>query len=210
MVDPGESSPSGGRWTVPAGTSGLIFDCDGTLADTMPVHFLAWSAMLEPYGLQFPEQQFWAFAGMPSHRIIDRLASEQGARFEPATVLTMVADKEHRYIAMIDGVRPVAAVLEVARRHRGVLPLAVASGGEGWVVRRTLEVIGALDWFDTVVGSEDTERHKPEPDVFLEAARRLDLAPGNCVVFEDSDLGMLAADRAGMFGVDIRTWATSG
>lgn len=176
----------------------------------MPVHFLAWSAMLEPYGLQFPEEQFFAFAGMPSHRIIDRLAGEQGTAFEPATVLTMVADKEHRYIAMIDEVRPVPNVLEVARRHRGVLAMAVASGGEGWVVRRTLDVIGALEWFDAVVGSEDTERHKPEPDVFLEAARRLGLAPSTCVVFEDSDLGLLAADRAGMLGVDIRTWPTSG
>lgn len=210
MVDTSAPFAGAGDWSAPAGTRGLIFDCDGTLADTMPVHFLAWSAMLEPYGLQFPEQQFFAFAGMPSHRTIDRLAGEQGAAFEPATVLTMVADKEHRYIAMIDGVRPVPAVLEVARRHRGVLAMAVASGGEGWVVRRTLDVIGALDWFDAVVGSEDTERHKPEPDVFLEAARRLGLAPSTCVVFEDSDLGLRAADRAGMIGVDIRTWPTSG
>lgn len=194
------------EWSAPAGTSGLIFDCDGTLADTMPVHFLAWSAMLEPYGLLFPEPQFFAFAGMPSRRIIDRLAGEQGTSFEPATVMAMVADKEHRYIAMLDEVRPVPAVLEIARRHRGILPIAVASGGEGWVVRRTLEVIGVLDWFDTVVGAEDTTRHKPEPDVFLEAARRLGVDPTACVVFEDSDLGMEAASRAGMLGVDIRTW----
>ncbi|MCU1397230.1 MAG: family phosphatase [Acidimicrobiales bacterium] len=193
-------------WSAPEGTTGLIFDCDGTLADTMPIHFVAWTAMLHQHGLSFPETQFFAFAGMPSHRIIDRLAAEQGRQIAAADVTTMVADKEHRYIAQLDEVVAVPAVLEVAARHRGVLPMAVASGGEGWVVRRTLEVIGALDWFDTVVGSEDTARHKPEPDVFLEAARRLGVRPEGCVVFEDSDLGLEAAQRAGMAGVDIREW----
>ena len=193
-------------WSAPLGSTGLIFDCDGTLADTMPVHFLAWTAMLEPYGLPFPEPQFFALAGMPSHRIIDHLAAEQGTVMAPEIVLAMVADKEHRYIAMLDDVRPVPLVLDVARRYRSVLPMAVASGGEGWVVRRTLEVIGASDWFDTVVAAEDTSRHKPEPDVFLEAARRLSLNPSSCVVFEDSDLGMDAASRAGMSAVDIRSW----
>ncbi|MCU1367869.1 MAG: family phosphatase [Ilumatobacteraceae bacterium] len=193
-------------WSAPEGTTGLIFDCDGTLADTMPIHFVAWTTMLDQHGLAFPEAQFFAFAGMPSHRIIDRLAAEQGREFAAADVTTMVADKEHRYIARLDDVVAVPAVLEVAARYRGLLPMAVASGGEGWVVRRTLEVIGALEWFETVVGSEDTARHKPEPDVFLEAARRLGAQPEGCVVFEDSDLGLEAARRAGMAGVDIREW----
>ena len=193
-------------WTAPDGTKGLIFDCDGTLADTMPIHFVAWTTMLEQHGLSFPETQFFAFAGMPSHRIIDRLAAEQGREIAAADVTTMVADKEHRYIELIDTVGPVPPVLEVAERFRGVLPMAVASGGEGWVVRRTLEVIGALDWFDAIVGAEDTERHKPEPDVFFEAARRLGLDPAGCVVFEDSDLGLEAASLAGMAGIDIRGW----
>jgi beta-phosphoglucomutase-like phosphatase (HAD superfamily) len=197
-------------WSAPEGTTGLIFDCDGTLADTMPIHFVAWTTMLEPHGLSFPETQFFAFAGMPSHRIIDRLAAEQGRAIAAADVTTMVADKEHRYIAQLDDVVAVAAVLDVAARHRGVLPMAVASGGEGWVVRRTLEVIGALEWFDTVVGSEDTTPHNPEPDVFLEAARRLGVRPEGCVVFEDSDLGLEAAGRAGMLGVDIRDWLVVG
>jgi HAD superfamily hydrolase (TIGR01509 family) len=184
----------------------LIFDCDGTLADTMPIHYRAWSAALLPHGLLFPEVQFFAFAGMPSHRIIGRLSDEQKLTFAAEIVAAMVAEKERRYVELLHEVRPIAVVLEIARQYRGVLPMAVASGGEGWVVRRTLETIGALDWFDTVVGAEDTERHKPEPDVFLEAARRLGLEPKGCVVFEDSDLGMEAASRAGMIGIDIRPW----
>ena len=196
-------------WTPPEGTVGLIFDCDGTLADTMPIHFVSWSAMLQPHGLRFPEARFFALAGMPPQRIIQRLADEQGKAFAAADVARMVADKERRYVELLPAVVPVAVVLEVARRFRGVLPMAVASGSDGWVVRRTLEVIGALDWFDTVVGAEDTARHKPEPDVFLEAARRLGLEPKGCVVFEDADLGMEAASRAGMHGVDVRAWLTA-
>ncbi len=188
------------------GTRGLIFDCDGTLADTMPVHFVAWSQMLEPHGMVFPEVQFFSLAGMSSARIIARLADEQGLTFDAAQVAAMVADKEQRYEAMIASVAPIDVVLEVASRYRGVLPMAVASGGQGWVVRRTLGAIGALDWFDAIVGSEDTERHKPDPDVFLEAARRIGVEPDACVVFEDSELGLLAAERAGMRGIDIRTW----
>jgi beta-phosphoglucomutase-like phosphatase (HAD superfamily) len=194
------------NWLPPPGTAGLIFDCDGTLADTMPIHFRAWTAMLEPHALEFSEKHFFAFAGMPSVRIIDVLADAQGRTFDPGVVETMVAHKEALYIELLDLVRPVASVLAVAERYRGVLPMAVASGGEGWVVRRTLATIGAEQWFDVIVGAEDTERHKPEPDVFLEAARRLGVESSACVVFEDSDLGLLAAERAGMHGVDIRTW----
>jgi beta-phosphoglucomutase-like phosphatase (HAD superfamily) len=197
-------------WTAPPNTHALIFDCDGTLADTMPVHYRAWTTMLAEHGLVFPEPQFFALAGMPTAGIIARLAAEQGVAVDPADIAPMVADKERRYVTMIDEVRPVEVVAEIAARYRGTMPMAVASGGEGWVVRRTLEVIGMLEWFDAVVGSEDTSLHKPEPDVFLEAARRLGTEPRRCVVFEDSDLGMEAARRADMHGVDIRAMLVNG
>ncbi len=193
-------------WNPPASTTGLIFDCDGTLANTMPIHFRAWTSMLQPYGMLFPETKFFAFAGMPTSRIIGRLAEEQGLRFTADDIKKMLSVKEEHFLTMLHEVGPIAIVLEVASRFRGVLPMAVASGGEGWIVRRTLEIIKAVEWFDTIVAAEDTERHKPEPDVFLEAAKRLGLEPKGCVVFEDSDFGMEAASRAGMIGVDIRTW----
>ena len=184
----------------------LIFDCDGTLADTMPVHHRAWTAMLAEHGLAFPEPQFYAFAGMPSVTIIQRLADEQGVALPDGAAQQMATDKEHRYLEMIDEVRPVEPVWAIAHRYRASLPMAVASGGEGWVVARTLHTIGVDEWMSAVVGAEDTERHKPEPDVFLEAARRLGVDPTGCVVFEDSDLGLEAGRRAGMQVVDIRPW----
>jgi beta-phosphoglucomutase-like phosphatase (HAD superfamily) len=95
-------------------------------------------------------------------------------------------------------------VVEVARANRGKLPMAVASGGCRRMVEMTLAQIGVLDWFLVVVTAEDTLRHKPEPDVFLEAARRLGVDPADCTVYEDTDLGLEAARRAGMHGVDVR------
>jgi len=193
-------------WTPPAGTTALIFDCDGTLADTMPVHYVAWRAMLLPYGIDFPEDVFYALAGMPSTQIVARLAAEQGIELPEGAIDQMVVDKEQGYVATIASVQPIEPVVAVARAARGTLPMAVASGGHRWVVRKTLEAIGVGDWFDAVVGAEDTERHKPEPDVFLEAARRLGVAPEGCVVFEDGEFGLEAARRAGMTGIDIRLW----
>lgn len=193
-------------WTPPAGTTALIFDCDGTLADTMPVHYVAWKAMLTEYGIDFPEDIFYAFAGMPSTKIVAQLAAEQGVELPAAAIDEMVVSKEQGYVATIASVRPIEPVVAVARAARGKLPMAVASGGHRWVVHKTLEAIGTGAWFDAVVGAEDTERHKPEPDVFLEAARRLGVEPSGCVVFEDGEFGLEAARRAGMLPVDIRTW----
>ncbi|MEO8269931.1 MAG: HAD family phosphatase [Aureliella sp.] len=191
-------------WTPPASTSALIFDCDGTLADTMPTHYSAWTWMLDQYGIPFPEEKFYGFAGKPTELIIRLLAEETGVAVHDVSAMSKL--KEQRYVELIDAVTPIQVVLDIATRHRDHLPMAVASGGEGYVVAKTLEAIGLGDWFKVVVAAEDTERHKPEPDVFLEAARRLDVDPTGCVVFEDSDLGLLAAERAGMVGVDVRAW----
>lgn len=191
-------------WAPPAGTAGLIFDCDGTLADTMPAHYRAWTSMLDRYGIPFPEERFYAMGGMPTARIIRVLAAEAGV------VVTdldrMVHEKESAFLANLHAVRPLELVVAVAAEHRGRLPMAVASGGYRETITRTLDQLGIRDWFGAVVTAEDTPRHKPEPDVFLEAARRLGVSPRACVVFEDTDIGLEAACRAGMAGVDVRTW----
>jgi beta-phosphoglucomutase-like phosphatase (HAD superfamily) len=145
---------------------------------------------------------------MTSVTSIVRLAGEQGVDLADGQAVAMAIDKEQRYLASLDAVRPVAAVVAIAERFRGVLPLGVASGGERYVLERTLRTIRVLDWMDAVVAAEDTERHKPHPDPFLEAARRLGVEPAACTVFEDADLGIEAAQRAGMHVVDVRPWLT--
>ena len=193
-------------WTPPPGTRGLIFDCDGTLADTMPVHHRAWTAMLTPHGVPFPVERFYQLGGMPTAQIIRLLSRETGVPVAEDAVAGMVAAKEALFLELLHEVERVVPVVAVAEAYRGRLPMAVASGGYGEVVRRTLLKIGIGDWFDAVVCAEDTARHKPEPDVFLEAARRLGVPPETCVVFEDTDIGVEAAGRAGMPAVDVRAW----
>jgi len=194
-------------WTPPPGTTGLIFDCDGTLADTMPAHYKAWTAMLGRYGIPFPEPRFYAMGGMPTGSIIRVLAEEAGVAV--SDVDAMVREKEQAFLTHLDVVSVIEPVLAIAAAHRGKLPIAVASGGYRDTVTRTLDRLAIRDWFDVMVVAEDTPRHKPEPDVFLEAARRLKVAPAGCVVFEDTDIGLEAAQRAGMLGVDVREWRNS-
>ncbi|HVL13041.1 MAG TPA: HAD-IA family hydrolase [Gemmata sp.] len=196
------------HWTPPAGTAGLIFDCDGTLADTMPAHYKAWTAMLDRFGIPFPETRFYAMGGMPTAQIIRVLADDAGVVVED--VEAMVFEKEQGFLTSLDAVAPVEPVLAVAAAYRGRLPIAVASGGYRDTITRTLDRLGVRDWFDALVTAEDTARHKPEPDVFLEEARRLRVEPATCVVFEDTDIGLEAARRAGMEGVDVRGWVTRG
>ena len=190
------------NWTPPPGTRGLIFDCDGTLADTMPAHYRAWTAMLGRHGIPFTEERFYELGGVPTAQIIRILSAETGVPV--AHVDAMVAEKEAAFLANIHAIAPLEAVVAVAAAYRGRLPLAVASGGYRETITRTLDQLGIRGWFDALVTAEDTARHKPEPDVFLEAARRLGVPAAACVVFEDTDIGLEAARRAGMVGVDVR------
>jgi len=180
----------------------LIFDCDGTLTDSMPLHYVAWVQTLQRYGIEFPEERFYAMGGVPTDKIIRILCEEQAVSGD---VVQIAAEKEAAFLLTLADVTANEPVCAIARRHHGKLPMAVASGGIRSVVIDQLIKIEMHDYFATVVAAEDTRRHKPEPDVFLEAARRLGVEPSGCVVFEDTDIGLLAARRAGMDAVDVRT-----
>ncbi|MEM6469476.1 MAG: HAD-IA family hydrolase [Planctomycetota bacterium] len=180
---------------------GLIFDCDGTLADSMPVHFIAWRETLARHGIEFTETRFYSMGGMPSTKIVRVLASEMGKDVEPESV---AQEKESHFKSMVNRVTLKRDVIAVAHHFRGRKPMAVASGSGRDVVFGQLEFLGLTELFPVVVTAEDTIKHKPEPEVFLEAARRLDVPPRGCVVFEDSPLGFQAAEAAGMDWVDVR------
>jgi len=183
----------------------IIFDCDGTLVDSMPVHFVAWHQTMERHGIVFPEARFYALGGVPSDRIIAILANEQGVQLDSVAV---AHEKEQAFLDRIDLLVPIEAVLSVVRQNRGVKPIAVASGGVRPIIEKQLEQLSIHDWFDAIVTAEDTTKHKPEPDVFLEAARRLGTEAKHCLVFEDADLGVEAARRAGMQCIDVRSFFT--
>ena len=179
----------------------LIFDCDGTLVDSMLAHYSAWREALVSQDIELDEQYFYRHSGTPSSRVIPMFAAEQGKEIDFQQALV---DKEKHFLESIDLLKRIPHVVEIAESHRGKLKMAVASGGTRNLVHRQLRQIEVMDWFETIVTCEDTEYHKPDPHVFLEAASRLQVKPEHCRVYEDGEPGIEAARRAGMECIDIR------
>jgi len=180
---------------------GLIFDCDGTLADTMPLHWRAWQMVIQRHGLHFPEDRFYSLGGVPSRDILKMLAQEQGRSLDHIAV---AHEKEEAYLPLMTEIKPIHAVVEIARAHHGKVPMAVASGGMQRVICQVLELLKIRQLFAAVVTSEDVKNQKPAPDIFLEAARRIGVSAKFCRAYEDTDLGMQAIRAAGMDAVDVR------
>ena len=181
---------------------GLVFDCDGTLADTMPLHWVAWQTVTGRHGITFPEDRFYSLGGVPSRDILKMLREEQKLGIDP---LQVSHEKEQEYLKIMATVGPIHEVVEIAREHAGKLPMAVASGGVKPIIEKVLVHLGIRDLFSAVVTSEEVVNQKPAPDIFLEAARRIEVAPEHCRAFEDTDLGLQAIRSAGMDAVDVRT-----
>jgi HAD superfamily hydrolase (TIGR01509 family) len=192
------------NWTLPAGCWGLIFDCDGTLVDSMPLHYHAWVTVLRRHDLDFTEARFYQWAGIPVDEIVRRLAADKGLAVDAKAIA--VERDTYFHSLPVSELRPVAATVDIARRFYRQLPMAVATGSTKASSEASLRAIGILDWFDAVISSQDVGRPKPAPDVFLMAAERIAVAPGHCVAFEDGDAGLEAARSAGMHAVDIRPW----
>lgn len=183
----------------PGDFSAYIFDCDGTLAATMPMHHRSWTrAVSLQIGREFdfPWELFCSMGGMSTADTCARLDSEYGFRLDPRRI---VHDAEAYLDAHLDDVLPVPEVVALARhaKSRG-LGVAVASGGYGPHVRRTLKAIGLENFFPVVATVEEVRRSKPAPDLFLLAAERLNADPRRCLVIEDSPRGREAAEAAGM------------
>lgn len=182
----------------------LIFDLDGTLADSMPAHFKSWCQALAEHGSPsvFPEDVFYAMGGRPTRDIVEILNGEQGLHLDPDGV---AMSKKRHFLEVLNEVELIEEVADFARQNRGKVPMAVASGGSRLVVEKTLQILGISDWFDEVVTADDVENGKPSPDIFLETAQRLGIDPEKCVVFEDGRAGIEAARAAKMEVVVVPT-----
>jgi len=181
---------------------GIIFDCDGTLADTMPLHWRAWQSVTQRHRIIFPEDRFYSLGGVPSRDILKVLAQEQGLAIDP---LAVAKEKEAAYLELLSHVGPIEVVVSIAHESYGKLPLAVASGGTRQVIEAVLAHLGMRQLFAAVVTSEDVVNQKPAPDIFLEAARRIGVPAPFCRAYEDTDLGLEAIRAAGMEAIDVRT-----
>ncbi len=191
------------RLQIPEGEfNGYIFDLDGTLADTMPLHYRAWEQALRNAGLEgrLDEDYFYELGGVPSRRVALLLGRHHGVKLDPERVYK---DKEAIFMGSLQKLELIGPVVEFARKASTTHPVALASGGTRDVVRSTLEKTGLAPLFPVVVTADDVEHGKPAPDMFLLAARLMGVAPVSCLVFEDGQPGIQAAEAAGMKWVHV-------
>jgi beta-phosphoglucomutase family hydrolase len=177
-----------------------LFDCDGTIVDSMPLHYIAWKAALGEWGCEFDEELFYAWGGKPTDVIISTLNEMNGLKM-PVEALAQY--KEELYFDLLPRLKAIPEVVEHIEARHGQLPFAVVSGGRRSSVVRSLTALGLLEKFETIVGADDYTRGKPAPDAFLLAAERLGVAPADCLVFEDTEIGIQAATAAGMASVKV-------
>jgi HAD superfamily hydrolase (TIGR01509 family) len=186
---------------IPAGEfEAYLFDCDGTIVDSMPLHYIAWKTALAEWNCSFDEALFYAWGGKPVDEIISTLNTMNGLSMP---VEAVGKRKEGLYFDLLPQLKAIPEVLEHIDAQHGLIPFAVVSGGHTSSVIRSLTTVHLLDRFDTIVGAEDYINSKPAPDAFLLAAERLGVAPQHCLVFEDTDLGIQAATAAGMASVRV-------
>jgi beta-phosphoglucomutase family hydrolase len=189
--------------TIPDRIKGLIFDCDGTLVDSMRIHYSAWKEAMEAVNIEITQERFYSLAGVPTLTIVQTLAKEQNVNCD---VQAAAEYKERLYLAKIESIEPIHSVIEIVHREKGRRKLAVASGGYPDVIQKSLAAVGLQGMFDAIVGAGDVKHGKPAPDMFLKAAERLNVKPEECLVYEDSGLGIEAASAAGMQAIDVRPW----
>jgi HAD superfamily hydrolase (TIGR01509 family) len=186
---------------IPAGPFGAyLFDCDGTIVDSMPLHYVAWKTALDEWNCPFPEELFYAWGGKPVDEILSTLNGMHGLAMP---VEAVGKRKEGLYFDLLPQLKPILEVVEHINAQYGHIRFAVVSGGRRNSVVRSLTVTHLIDRFETIVGAEDYENSKPAPDCFLLAAERLGVEPDACLVFEDTDLGIQAATAAGMASVRV-------
>ena len=179
----------------------LIFDCDGTLADTLPVHFQTWVKSLQAVGVDISKDWYYKYCGTSAEEMLQLLMDLSDYQFDTVPV---IAERQALYRSLISTVKEVQAVADIVRAHHSKIPMAVASGGERAVLEATLDNINLRQFFDVVVSVDDVEKGKPEPEIFLLASQKLGVAPQDCIVYEDSNEGLEAARRAGMRSIDVR------
>jgi beta-phosphoglucomutase family hydrolase len=186
------------KLSIPPGDfAGYIFDCDGTLVDTMPLHFRAWDKAMRQAGLKegLSEELFYSLGGMPTRKVAQVFAKHYGLTIDADHVFHR---KEEHFLEMQAEMKIIKPVVDFARKLHGKAPMSVASGGPKPIVKKTLELMGLAELFPVVVTPEDVVHGKPAPDMFLLAAKLMGVPPEKCLVFEDAKPGIDAAHSAGM------------
>jgi len=188
------------KLTVDSRAKGLIFDLDGTIADTMPVHFEVYRRILMEYGVDFTPAIFDTMAGIPAVGTFELVNKMYNLNLNAHE---MGHYKEAEYEKMMHLIEPIGPVVDIIHEYYGKLPMAVGTGGYTRLAWKTLKILDLDKYFQVLVSSEDVLNHKPHPDTFLKCAELLGVEPRYCQVFEDGKLGIQAAEAAGMMAVNV-------
>jgi len=196
------------EYDIKKGVKGLIFDLDGTLADTMPFHFDGWKKACRKYGAHIDNAFLRKHTGSPGWMIAEEIIKSSNLKGS-VTVEQIMNEKIEEFYKVQHLVQPIGPVVNIVKKYYKKLPMAVGTGGHREAVERTLELTGLRKYFDIIVTANDVENFKPHPETFLKCADLMNVEPQFIEVFEDGDLGIEAARLAGMIATDVRTWYKS-
>ena len=188
---------------IPQQAKALIFDLDGTIANTMPNHFISWRKAVIPYGIDFNAKLFMELTGMPRTATIEKLNEMFGTKMNPDKVGKV---KEDHFKTLVNLTEEIEIVTDVIRKYHTILPMSIGTGSTKNGAKKTLEVIKMESYFEIVITADDIINHKPHPETFLKCAELMCVKPQDCVVFEDGILGMNAAEEAGMMVIDVNDY----
>jgi beta-phosphoglucomutase-like phosphatase (HAD superfamily) len=196
------------KYDIRSGVKGLIFDLDGTLADTMPYHFIGWEKACKKYGAHIDSSFLRKHTGSPGWIIAREIIKDCGLNGS-VTIDEIVNEKLQEFFSVQHFVKPIEPVTDIVKRYFGILPMAVGTGGHREAVERTLEITDLRKYFEIIVTANDVNSFKPHPETFLKCAELMKVNPEFIEVFEDSELGIEAAHKAGMIATDVRSWYDS-
>jgi beta-phosphoglucomutase-like phosphatase (HAD superfamily) len=196
------------KYDIRSGVKGLIFDLDGTLADTMPYHFIGWEKACKKYGAHIDSSFLRKHTGSPGWIIAREIIKDCGLNGS-VTIDEIVNEKLQEFFSVQHLVKPIEPVTDIVKRYYKILPMAVGTGGHREAVERTLEITDLRKYFEIIVTANDVNSFKPHPETFLKCAELMKVTPEFIEVFEDSELGIEAAHKAGMIATDVRSWYDS-
>jgi len=188
---------------IPKNTKGLIFDLDGTVANTMQNHFIAWRAAVAPSGIDFTGEVFMQLTGMPKAATIEKLNDLFGTEMDIEEVSKKKAEV---YKDLVAETQEILVVTDVVRKYHGKLPMSIGTGSTQKGAKTTLSILGLETYFNPIITADDVQNFKPAPDTFLKCAELMGVEPKDCLVFEDGILGIEAAKTAGMMVVDVNAY----
>lgn len=183
---------------IPKDVKGLIFDLDGTLADTMPSHIEAWALTGKHYGVEITPDMVNALAGTPSFEVLKSFNEQYGWSIDPTEGKKLKSDFYVALLDQLERIEPITEVYEIVHHYHGTLPMAIGTGSSSQNAARVIHALGLQDAIPVVVSADDVTHPKPHPETFLVCAEKLNLKPEDCLVFEDGPMGIEAALAAGM------------